>query len=40
MEEKWKKVVLEGLEKDEISKITEVLNLLAENSTGKIKNHS
>ena len=36
IEEKWKKVVLEGLEKDEISKLMEVLNLLAENSIEKI----
>ena len=40
IEEKWKKIVFEGLEKDEISKLMEVLILLAENSIEKIKNRS
>lgn len=40
IEERWKKIVCEGLNEDENSKLMEFMNLLAENSIEKIKNRS
>jgi DNA-binding MarR family transcriptional regulator len=37
IEEKWEKTVCEGLREDEVTTLMEFLNVLAENSTEKIK---
>ncbi|MFA0834325.1 MAG: MarR family winged helix-turn-helix transcriptional regulator [Methanobacterium formicicum] len=40
IDEEWKEVVCEGLNEDEISKLMEFMNLLAENSIEKIRNRT